>query len=77
MKEIALLASIAAFVVTGNMPAVAEDLAAQIVGVWKYVSLTQTETASGKVMKPFGDKPSGYIICDWALASCRGAMPRR
>ena len=44
------------------VPAAAQDLASQIVGVWKYTSLTTTEVASGKVTKNFGDKPNGYFV---------------
>jgi hypothetical protein len=61
-KWIATLAATVALIVTQSMPANCEDLAAQIVGAWQQVSLTQTETATGKVSKPFGDKLSGYNI---------------
>jgi Lipocalin-like domain len=43
-------------------PAYAQDTSSQLVGVWKYVSQFNTEVQSGKVTKPFGDNPSGYII---------------
>jgi lipocalin-like protein len=44
------------------VPAPAQDLASQIVGVWKYTSLTTTDVASGKVTRNFGDKPNGYFV---------------
>ena len=43
-------------------PARSEDLASQIVGLWKYVSLTTKEVASGKETKLFGDNPKGYVV---------------
>ena len=51
-----------AFLVTSPPPAVAEDLASQIVGMWRYVSSTTTEVASGKVTKQFGESPKGYLV---------------
>jgi hypothetical protein len=33
----------------------------QLVGTWKYVSQTLSEVQSGKISKPFGEKPNGYI----------------
>ena len=43
-------------------PAYAQDTSSQLVGVWKYVSQSNTEVQSGKVTKTFGDNPSGYIV---------------
>ena len=62
MKRTLRSAAALAFLITLAQPAAAQDLGAQLVGMWKYVSNTQTETASGKVIKPYGDKVSGYII---------------
>jgi len=62
MKRIATLTVAAAFLVTSAMAASAQDLAAQIVGVWKFVSNSNKETATGKIMKPYGEKPNGYIV---------------
>jgi hypothetical protein len=42
--------------------ATAQDLASQIVGVWKVVDTTRKEVASGKIDKPYGEKPTGYYI---------------
>ena len=39
-----------------------DDLASQIVGVWKYVSLNNKEVATSKMTYPFGEKPNGYIV---------------
>jgi hypothetical protein len=43
-------------------PAQAQDLASQIVGVWKYVSVNNKEVATGKMTYPLGEKPNGYIV---------------
>ena len=44
------------------LPAAAQDLASQIVGVWKPTSLVTKEVASGKTVHPFGERPSGLVI---------------
>jgi hypothetical protein len=62
MKRIAILAAATAFLVTSTTAARAQDLAAQIVGVWKIVSNYSKETATGKILKPYGEKPNGYIV---------------
>ena len=61
MKRIGLVAVLLSILVASD-PTAAQDLGSQLVGMWKYVSNVQTETASGKVIKPYGDKLSGYII---------------
>ena len=43
-------------------PAQSQDLASQIVGVWKYVSVNNKEVATGKMTYPLGEKPNGYIV---------------
>jgi hypothetical protein len=62
MKGIATLGAGIAFLVTSGMAARAEDLASQIVGVWKVVSNNNKEVATGKVNYPFGEKPAGYVV---------------
>lgn len=62
MKRTALLAVATAFLVASTTAARAQDLATQIVGVWKFVSNHNKETATGKILKPYGEKPTGYII---------------
>jgi len=42
--------------------AMAQELAAQIIGVWKLVDLTRQEVVTGKTDKPYGEKPTGYYI---------------
>ena len=43
-------------------PATAEVAASSIVGVWKMISLTTKEVASGKTDQPYGPRPGGYRI---------------
>jgi hypothetical protein len=51
-----------ALIIAFAMPAIAEDLSSQIVGVWKIVSNYNKEVATGKMNYPLGQKPAGYII---------------
>lgn len=39
----------------------AQDANSPLLGTWKYISQSITEVQSGKVTKPFGENPSGYI----------------
>jgi len=43
-------------------PAASQDLASQIVGVWKWTSSTIKEVETGKIDHPFGQNPSGQVI---------------
>ena len=40
----------------------AQDLASQLVGVWKYTGFVQKEAATGATVKPRGEKPTGSAI---------------
>jgi Lipocalin-like domain len=62
MKRIATLAAGVALLTSSGFAAAAEDLASQIVGVWKFVSVINTEVATGKVTHPWGEKPIGYVV---------------
>ena len=62
MKPTLMSAVALALLLTWAQPATAQDLASQLVGVWKYTGVTNTEVASGKIHKPFGDNPNGYYI---------------
>src|SRR5215468_4887199 len=44
------------------IPATAEDLSSQIVGVWKIVSNYNKEVATGKTNYPLGQRPAGYVV---------------
>ncbi len=37
------------------------DLASSIVGVWRYTRFLDREVESGNLLKPLGERPSGYI----------------
>jgi len=49
-----------AFLLTLPQPTAAEDLASQIVGVWKTTSVVTKEVASGKTVHPLGERLTGY-----------------
>jgi hypothetical protein len=51
-----------AWLLASVQPLAAQDLAKQIVGVWKYTSVISTEVATGVVTRPLGEKITGYII---------------
>ena len=55
------LAALAFSALVIEHPAQAQDAVSQLVGTWQYRSQTITEVQSGKVTKPFGEKPTGYI----------------
>ena len=62
MKGTLISAVALAFPLTWAQPAAAQDLASQLVGVWKYTSLSNKEVATGKIDHPFGEKPTGHVI---------------
>jgi hypothetical protein len=62
MKRNATLAAGIALLATSGLAAFAEDLGSQLVGVWKYVGVSNTELATGKVTHPLGEKPIGYNV---------------
>jgi len=60
-----LLASavaVIAFALWFSQPAASQDLASQIVGVWKWTSSTNKEVETGKINHPYGENPSGQIV---------------
>ena len=62
MRWMPISMAAASCVLTLAQPSAGQNLASQVVGVWKYMGVTITEVASGKVNKPFGDRPNGYVI---------------
>src|SRR5262245_61195742 len=63
MKRALLFHALAAALgLTFAFPVQSQDFASQIVGVWKVISLYNKETATGKIVNPYGEKPNGYII---------------
>lgn len=55
------LAVLAAFLCLSGM-ARAQDLAASLPGVWRVTSVQTMEVVSGKVVLPFGERPTGSFI---------------
>jgi hypothetical protein len=51
-----------ALLLTPAQPAAAEDLASQLVGVWKLTAVSMKDVATGKVVHQLGEKPTGYNI---------------
>jgi hypothetical protein len=62
MKRTLISATGIALLLTLATPAAAQDLASQVVGVWKFTGVSQKEVATGKITHPFGKKPTGYNI---------------
>ena len=62
MNRILLSAASVALLLTLDHPASAQDAASQIVGVWKAVDISVKEVESGKIDKPYGEKPTAYFI---------------
>jgi len=51
-----------AFAVGLAQPVLAQDLASQLVGVWKMKTFENLEVESKKVLKPFGENPAAYYV---------------
>jgi hypothetical protein len=62
MKRASISAAALTLVLAVNHPTRAQDAASQIVGVWKAVDISRKEVASGKIDKPYGEKPVAYYI---------------
>jgi len=63
MKHLLTSAAVAtAFSLWLAQPAASQDLASQIVGVWKWTSSTNKEVETGKINHPYGQNPSGQIV---------------
>jgi hypothetical protein len=62
MKRTLFAASILVPLLAGAQPATAQELALQIVGVWKTTGLVTKEVVSGKTVHPLGERLSGYFI---------------
>jgi Lipocalin-like domain len=62
VKRTLISAMTLALATTLAWPVQSQDLASQLVGVWKYTSLVVKEVAGGNVTKPYGEKPVGYHI---------------
>lgn len=62
MKRTLILSITFALAATLGWPLQAQDLASQIVGVWKFTGISNKEVASGKVAHPQGEKPTGLYV---------------
>jgi len=62
MKRTLISLAALAFLLTLAQPAPAQDLASQLVGVWKYTSINVKEVATGKISHPLGENPTGHIV---------------
>jgi hypothetical protein len=62
MKRTLISAIGLAFLLTWAQPAPAQDLASQLVGVWKFTSQSTKEVATGKMSHPYGEKPTGHAV---------------
>jgi hypothetical protein len=47
---------------TFTQPTAAQDVSSSIVGVWKMTSFTRKESATGKIVKSYGERPAGIVI---------------
>ena len=62
MKRIFFSAVTLAFLMMWAQPAPTQDLASQLIGVWKYTSQSTKEVATGKINHPYGEKPTGHVV---------------
>ena len=60
-RMIAIALSLIAGLFSPSM-ALAQEPSSAVVGVWKVLSVETKEVASGKLVKPFGDQPTGTFI---------------
>jgi hypothetical protein len=62
MKRVKTLFAAATLFLASTVAVRAEDPAAQIIGVWKLISNSNKELATGKVNYPLGQNPVGHIV---------------
>jgi Lipocalin-like domain len=62
MKHLLASAAAMALVLSLAQPAASQDLASQIVGVWKLQSQHRKDVATGKTVHTYGEKPTGHLI---------------
>ena len=60
MKRILTMVAGLAFTLVSAQWAAAQDLASQIVGVWKMTSYARKDVETGKTSATFGERPVGY-----------------
>jgi hypothetical protein len=62
MKFASNAAAAFALFAAGVHPGSAQDLATEIIGTWKLADLVRKDTATGAIVKTFGEKPIGHIV---------------
>jgi hypothetical protein len=62
MKRTLISATGIALLLTLAQPATAQDLASQLVGVWKLTAQNMKDVATGKVVHQLGEKPTGHLM---------------
>jgi hypothetical protein len=62
MKRTLISAVALAFLLMLPRHAPAQDLASQVVGVWKLSSQVRKEVATGATLNSYGEKPTGHLI---------------
>lgn len=56
-----MFAAVTAALIALAQPAMAQDLASQLIGVWRWHDHVLKDVATGKVSRPYGEKPTGII----------------
>jgi hypothetical protein len=62
MKRTLISATGLALLLMLAQPVAAEDLASQLVGVWKLTASSMKDVATGKVVPNLGEKPTGHLM---------------
>ena len=62
MRRVPTLVALPAVIATFCLPAAAQDLSSQIVGIWRIKKIEQIDVASKATSLPFGDRPTGFYI---------------
>jgi hypothetical protein len=81
MNRILISVAILGLLCTFSHSVSAQDAASQIVGVWKAVDISVKEVESGKIDKPYGEKPTAYFIYtrggrfSWTFVSANRKKP--
>lgn len=60
MYQRAVFPLVALAALMGSVPAFAQDLSSQVVGVWKLKSYARQDVETGKLEASYGERPTGY-----------------
>jgi len=61
-REVTITAIALVFLLALPGPTTAQDVASSIVGVWNMTGWVRKESATGKIVKSFGEHPAGIVI---------------